>query len=143
VFYFISPMVSRYFVLRGGTYWRSIVEGSRILLTRVSDTFYLLVFFNTTVFLRFAFLGILFSGKFFATSPKSVIESILYIGIKMANTSLGSLLSLPIFTFFVLWWSTATTLYFKKVEKCLPINRSGKDRLGSKPFFVKARGATR
>jgi len=119
VFYFVSPMVSRYFVLRGGTYWRSIVEGSRILLTRLSDSFVLLVFFILTVFLRFVFLGILFSGNFFTPSSQNITKSILSIGISMAGTSLGNFLSLPIFTFFVLWWSVATTLYFKKVEHML------------------------
>lgn len=120
LFYFFTPLISRYFILRGGTYWMSIVKGSKVLLNRFSDTLVLIMFFVSTMFVQLSppilfSVGLLSWFNEFDITLKNIS---LIVGFAVLSP-VGLLIAIPVVSFFLLWWSATLTLYFQEIQESI------------------------
>lgn len=120
LFYFFTPLISRYFILRGGTYWKAIVEGSKTLVKRYSDTLALIIFFVSTMSVQllppilFA-VGLL---SWFDEFDMTLRNISLTVGFAVLSP-LGLFIMIPMVSFFLLWWSATLTLYFQEIQEAV------------------------
>ncbi len=118
LFFFLTPMIVRYFILRRGTYWRSIVEGVKILLLKFVDTVIFGVFFIISILLQLSIPVLISLIKFSWIDKLDItLENILVSTVTLITTPIGTLMAIPIFSFFLLWWSATLTLYFQEIQE--------------------------
>jgi hypothetical protein len=118
LFLLLTPMMVRYFILRGGTYWRSIAEGVKILVKRFPDTIVLMTFFIMSILFQIFVFAILSIVLFYGVGGiEGRSSSIFFFAGQLILNPIGMLMVIPIFSFFILWWSAAHTLYFQSIQE--------------------------
>ncbi len=118
LFLFLAPMTTRYFVLRSGTYWQSTVEGVKILIIRFVDTVILLLFVALTALAQLSLpLTIAFLRFSWIDATDVLLGDLLSLSVSIIASPFGMIVGVPIFSFFLSWWSATLTLYFQEIQE--------------------------